>query len=98
MEDILKPNPKRFSLLPVQHQDIWKMYKDHVSVFWRPEELDLSKDMKDWVKLSAGEQHFLKRVLGFFAGSDGIVMENLAQRFMTEIQIPEAKFFAFHSA
>jgi ribonucleoside-diphosphate reductase beta chain len=92
-EPLLQSNPNRFVIFPIQHADIWKMYKDHVSVFWRPEELDLSKDMKDWVKLSAGEQHFLKRVLGFFAGSDGIVMENLAQRFMTEIQIPEAKFF-----
>ena len=92
-EPLLQDNPNRFVIFPIQHADIWKMYKDHVAVFWRPEELDLSKDMKDWIKLSAGEQHFLKRVLGFFAGSDGIVMENLAQRFMTEIQIPEAKFF-----
>ncbi len=69
------------------------MYKDHVSVFWRPEELDLSKDTRDWVKLTANEQHFIKRILGFFAGSDGIVMENLGQRFMNEVQIPEAKFF-----
>jgi ribonucleoside-diphosphate reductase beta chain len=92
-EPLLQDNPNRFVIFPIQHADIWKMYKDHVAVFWRPEELDLSKDMKDWTKLSAGEQHFLKRVLGFFAGSDGIVMENLAQRFMTEIQIPEAKFF-----
>jgi ribonucleoside-diphosphate reductase beta chain len=92
-EPLLQDNPNRFVIFPIQHADIWKMYKDHVAVFWRPEELDLSKDMKDWTKLTAGEQHFLKRVLGFFAGSDGIVMENLAQRFMTEIQIPEAKFF-----
>jgi ribonucleoside-diphosphate reductase beta chain len=92
-EPLLQDNPNRFVIFPIQYADIWKMYKDHVAVFWRPEELDLSKDMKDWIKLSAGEQHFLKRVLGFFAGSDGIVMENLAQRFMTEIQIPEAKFF-----
>lgn len=92
-EPLLLANPNRFVIFPIQHADIWKMYKDHVSVFWRPEELDLSKDMKDWVKLQPGEQHFIKRILGFFAGSDGIVMENLAQRFMTEIQVPEAKFF-----
>ena len=92
-EPLLLANPNRFVIFPIQHADIWKMYKDHVAVFWRPEELDLSKDMKDWTKLSAGEQHFLKRILGFFAGSDGIVMENLAQRFMSEIQVPEAKFF-----
>jgi ribonucleotide reductase beta subunit family protein with ferritin-like domain len=92
-EPLLKPNPNRFVIFPIQHHDLWKMYKDHVSVFWRPEEVDLSKDMRDWLKLTENEQHFIKRILGFFAGSDGIVMENLAQRFMTEIQVPEAKFF-----
>jgi len=92
-EPLLKENPNRFVIFPIQHADLWKMYKDHVSVFWRPEEVDLSKDSKDWSTLTANEQHFIKRVLGFFAGSDGIVMENLAQRFMTEIQVPEAKFF-----
>lgn len=92
-EPLLTPNPNRFVIFPIQHADLWKMYKDHVSVFWRPEELDLSKDMKDWVGLAPGEQHFIKRVLGFFAGSDGIIMENLARRFMTEIQVPEASFF-----
>jgi ribonucleotide reductase beta subunit family protein with ferritin-like domain len=92
-EPLLQENPNRFVIFPIQYADLWKMYKDHVSVFWRPEELDLSKDMKDWVKLNANEQHFVKRVLGFFAGSDGIVMENLGQRFMNEIQVPEAKFF-----
>ncbi len=92
-EPILTPNPNRFVIFPIQYHDLWKMYKDHISVFWRPEELDLSKDMRDWMTLSANEQHFIKRILGFFAGSDGIVMENLAQRFMNEIQIPEARFF-----
>ena len=92
-EMLLKPNPNRFVIFPIQHSDLWKMYKDHVSVFWRPEEVDLSKDLVHWNTLSTNEQHFIKRVLGFFAGSDGIIMENLAQRFMTEIQVPEAKFF-----
>lgn len=92
-EPLLQENPHRFVIFPIQHDDMWKMYKDHVSVFWRPEELDLSKDMKDWVTLTPNEQHFIKRILGFFAGSDGIVMENLGQRFMNEIQVPEAKFF-----
>ena len=92
-EPLLQDNPNRFVIFPIQHADLWKMYKDHVSVFWRPEELDLSKDMKDWVTLTTNEQHFVKRILGFFAGSDGIVMENLAQRFMSEIQVPEEKFF-----
>jgi ribonucleotide reductase beta subunit family protein with ferritin-like domain len=92
-EPLLKENPNRFVIFPIQHADLWKMYKDHVSVFWRPEEVDLSKDLAHWNTLKPEEQHFIKRILGFFAGSDGIVMENLAQRFMTEIQVPEAKFF-----
>lgn len=92
-EPILQANPHRFVIFPIQHHDLWKMYKDHVSVFWRPEEVDLSKDGRDWAKLNTNEQHFIKRVLGFFAGSDGIVMENLAQRFMNDVQVPEAKFF-----
>ena len=92
-EPLLQENPNRYVIFPIQHNDLWKMYKDHIAVFWRPEELDLSKDMNDWVKLSPNEQHFIKRILGFFAGSDGIVMENLAQRFSTEIQVPEARFF-----
>lgn len=92
-EPMLAPNPNRFVIFPIQYHDLWKMYKDHVSVFWRPEELDLSKDMRDWITLTPNEQHFIKRILGFFAGSDGIVMENLAQRFMNEIQVPEARFF-----
>jgi ribonucleoside-diphosphate reductase beta chain len=92
-EFLLMPNPQRFVIFPIQHDDIWKKYKDHISVFWRPEEVDLSKDMRDWNTMTEKEQHFIKRILGFFACADGIVMENLAQRFMTEIQIPEAKFF-----
>ncbi len=92
-EPLLQENPNRFVIFPIQHHDLWKMYKDHVSVFWRPEEVDLSKDMRDWTRLNDGERHFVKRVLGFFAGSDGIVMENLGQRFMNEVQVPEAKFF-----
>ena len=92
-EPLLKPNPNRFVIFPIQYSDLWKMYKDHLSVFWRPEEVDLSKDLIQWNSLNGNEQHFIKRILGFFAGSDGIIMENLAQRFMTEIQIPEAKFF-----
>ena len=93
MEPLLQENPNRFVIFPIQHHDLWKMYKDHVSVFWRPEEVDLSKDLRDWAKLSDGERHFIKRILGFFAGSDGLVMENLGQRFMNEVQVPEAKFF-----
>jgi ribonucleotide reductase beta subunit family protein with ferritin-like domain len=92
-EPLLTPNPHRYVLFPIQHDDLWRKYKEHVSVFWRPEEVDLSKDMAHWALLTPNEQHFIKRILGFFAGSDGIVMENLAQRFAAEIQVPEARQF-----
>lgn len=92
-EPLLQENPNRFVIFPIQHDDLWRKYKEHVSVFWRPEELDLSKDMADWAKLNDGERHFIKRILGFFAGSDGIVMENLMKRFTVEVQVPEATFF-----
>jgi ribonucleotide reductase beta subunit family protein with ferritin-like domain len=92
-EPMLQANPHRHVIFPIQHEDLWRKYKEHVSVFWRPEELDLSKDMKDWVALNRDEQHFIKRVLGFFAGSDGIVIENLMKRFTTEVQVPEAIYF-----
>lgn len=92
-EPLLEENPNRHVIFPIEHGDIWQKYKQHMSVFWIPEEIDLSKDMNDWVKLSDNERHFIKYILGFFAGSDGIVMENLAMRFTREIGIPEAKFF-----
>ena len=92
-EPMLQDNPNRHVIFPIEHSDIWHKYKQHMSVFWIPEEIDLSKDMNDWVKLSDNERHFIKYILGFFAGSDGIVMENLAMRFTREIGIPEAKFF-----
>lgn len=92
-ETLLTKNDDRFVIFPINHAEVWKKYKDHLSVFWTPEEIDLSKDMKDWVKLSDNERHFIKHILGFFAGSDGIVMENLATRFTREVQWPEAKFF-----
>jgi ribonucleoside-diphosphate reductase beta chain len=92
-EPLLTENDERFVIFPIRHPDIWEKYKQHMSVFWTPEEIDLSKDMKDWEKLSDGERHFIKHILGFFAGSDGIVMENLATRFTRDVQWPEAKFF-----
>ena len=92
-EPLLTENEDRFVIFPIQHTDLWKKYKDHIAVFWTPEEIDLSKDMKDWERLNDGERHFIKNILGFFAGSDGIVMENLATRFTREVQFPEAKFF-----
>ena len=92
-EPMLMPSEDRFVVFPIQHPDLWAKYKQHMCVFWTPEEIDLSKDMGHWEKLSDGERHFIKHILGFFAGSDGIVMENLAMRFSHEVQWPEAKFF-----
>jgi ribonucleotide reductase beta subunit family protein with ferritin-like domain len=96
---VLVPEPMqlasedRFVIFPIKHSDLWAKYKQHMSVFWTPEEIDLSKDMKDWERLTDNERHFIKNILGFFAGSDGIVMENLALRFTRDVQWPEAKFF-----
>jgi len=90
-EPILRENPNRFTLFPIMKQKLFRHYKNHLSTFWVVEEVDLTKDMKDWVKLNPNEQYFIKNVLGFFAGSDGIVQENLASRFMKEIQLPEAR-------
>ncbi len=92
-EPLLDPSSERFVLFPIKYPDIWAKYKQHSAVTWFAEEVDLSKDMAHWEKLSDGERHFIKHVLAFFAGSDGIVMENLAVRFMREVQWPEAKLF-----
>jgi ribonucleoside-diphosphate reductase beta chain len=83
----------RFTIFPIREMDMWKMYKQHMSVFWTAEEIDLSKDVNDWHKLNDNERYFIKNILGFFAGSDGIVMENLAMRFTREVRWAEAKFF-----
>jgi ribonucleoside-diphosphate reductase beta chain len=92
-EPLLTESSDRFVVFPIQHADLWAKYKQHMAVFWTPEEIDLSKDTAHWEKLNDQERHFIKHILGFFAGSDGIVMENLATRFMREVQWPEAKFF-----
>lgn len=92
-EPMLQEDPSRFTMFPIRKQKIFDLYKKAVSVFWPVEDVDLSKDMKDWERLTSNEQHFIKYVLGFFAGSDGIVQENLALRFMREIQLPEARAF-----
>jgi len=99
-EPLLVPDDKRFVMFPIQHNDIWQMYTKHVDCFWRAEEIDLSRDMTDWNnKLTPDEQNFIKMVLAFFAASDGIVTENLAQRFMTEVQLSEARaFYGFQIA
>jgi ribonucleotide reductase beta subunit family protein with ferritin-like domain len=95
-EILLRPNPNRFTTFPIVHKDIWDMYKKHEAAFWTAEEVDLSKDKKDWDSLTSKEQHFLKYILAFFAASDGIVVENLAANFIKEVQLPEARtFFGF---
>ena len=93
LEPLLDPNEDRHVIFPIRHPDIWNKYKLHMAVFWTPEEIDLAKDMKDWEKLSDNERHFIKHILGFFAGSDGIVMENLSTRFTRDVQWPEARHF-----
>ena len=98
-EPLLKENADRFCMFPVQHEDIWKMYKQAESSFWTAEEVDLSEDVKHWKQLTEDEQRFIKHVLAFFASSDGIVIENLAVRFMGDIQAPEARaFYGFQLA
>ncbi len=93
-EPILKDNPNRFVLFPIRHPDIWKMYKKQEASIWTAEELDLSPDLMDWEnKLNDDEKFFIKHVLAFFAASDGIVNENLAENFLSEVQYTEAKFF-----
>lgn len=98
-EPLLKENPHRFVILPIQYHDIWKMYKKAEASFWTAEEVDLSKDLSDWEKLKDDERYFVSHVLAFFAASDGIVNENLVERFMQEVQIPEARcFYGFQIA
>jgi ribonucleoside-diphosphate reductase beta chain len=93
MEKILVENPNRFVIFPIEHNDIWEYYKQHQAAFWTAEEVDLSNDIRDWENLSDNEKYFVKNVLSFFAASDGIVNENLAENFLKEVQYPEAKFF-----
>ena len=90
-EPLLTENPNRFVMFPLQDQEIWQHYKKMEDCFWRTEEIDLSKDLVHWKNLKDDEKHFIKMVLAFFAASDGIVLENLGQRFMNEVQLPEAK-------
>ena len=93
-EPILESNNSRFVLFPIQHDDIWSFYKKAEASFWTAEEIDLSADITDWEnKLTNDERHFVKHVLAFFAASDGIVNENLAEHFLSEVQYTEAKFF-----
>ena len=99
IEPLLAPDDNRFVMFPIKHNDIWEMYKKQVDCFWRAEEIDLTKDLKDWDSLSQDEKHFISMILAFFAASDGIVLENLASRFMNEVQVSEARaFYGFQIA
>ena len=92
-EVLLKENKDRFVILPINYPAIWEMYKKHEASFWTAEEIDLSDDLKDWENLNDGERHFISHILAFFAASDGIVNENLAVNFLSEVQVPEARCF-----
>ena len=92
-EPILSLENNRHTFFPIKYNDIYQMYKKQVDCFWRSEEIDLSKDLKDWNNLPEEEKYFIKMVLAFFASSDGIIMENLASRFLTDVTIPEARAF-----
>lgn len=92
-EILLQENKERFVLLPIKYPKIWEYYKKHEASFWTAEEIDLSADLRDWENLNDGERHFISYVLAFFAASDGIVNENLAVNFMSEVQLPEARCF-----
>jgi ribonucleoside-diphosphate reductase beta chain len=94
IEPILQENKNRFVIFPIQHHDIWEWYKKMEASFWTAEEIDLSQDLNDWNnKLNNEERYFVKHILAFFAASDGIVNENLAENFVSEVQYSEAKFF-----
>ena len=93
VEPLLQEDLNRYVMFPIKDQDIWKMYKKAEDLFWRAEEIDTSKDYKDWETLNADERHFISMILAFFAASDGIVLENLGVRFMGEVQLSEARAF-----
>ena len=98
-EPLLTESDNRYVLLPIKHNNLFHLYKKALASFWTVEEVDLSKDMNHWIQLNKDEQHFIKNVLAFFAGSDGIVLENLAVRFMSEIKCSEAIcFYGFQIA
>jgi ribonucleoside-diphosphate reductase subunit M2 len=99
VEPLLKPDDNRFVMFPIKYPDIWAMYKKQMDCFWRAEEINFAQDLADWEKLSQEEKHFISMVLAFFAASDGIVLENLASRFMSDVQVSEARaFYGFQIA
>jgi len=98
-EKLLTPDENRYVMFPIQYNDVWEMYKRQMECFWRAEEVDLSKDLNDWKRLTSDEQNFIKMVLAFFAASDGVVLENLAVRFMEDVQVSEVRaFYGFQIA
>lgn len=98
-EPLLTPDDSRLVMFPIKYNDIWEMYKKQVDCFWRAEEIDLSKDLNDWNSLTQDEQNFIKMIIAFFAGSDGLVLENLGARFMNDVQNSEARaFYGFQIA
>jgi len=98
-EPLLSPDDNRFVMFPIKHEDIWRMYKTQVDCFWRAEEIDLTKDLTHWESLSQDEKYFISMILAFFAASDGIVLENLALRFIGDVQVAEARaFYGFQIA
>ena len=93
VEPLLQEDDNRYVMFPIKDNDIWEMYKKQEDLFWRAQEVDLSKDLKDWESLNDNERYFISMILAFFAASDGIVLENLGARFMSEIQLSEARAF-----
>ena len=98
-EPLLTENPNRYVMFPIEDHSVWQMYKKQVDCFWRAEEIDFSKDLTSWKTLNNDEKYFIKMILAFFAASDGIVLENLGMRFMSEVQLSEARaFYGFQIA
>jgi len=93
IEQLLRPDKSRYVMFPIKYNDVWEMYKKQIDCFWIVNEVDLSKDLMDWEKLNEDEKHFISMVLAFFAASDGIVQENLAVRFMNDVQVAECRAF-----
>jgi ribonucleoside-diphosphate reductase subunit M2 len=99
VEPLLAPDDNRFVMFPIKYEDIWQMYKKQIDCFWRAEEIDLTKDLDHWQTLNDNEKFFISMILAFFAASDGIVLENLAMRFMNDVQVSEARaFYGFQIA
>jgi ribonucleoside-diphosphate reductase beta chain len=97
-EPLLVDDPNRYCIFPIKYPEIWKAYKDHKKAFWTAEEIDFTSDKADWDKLNSDEKYFIEHILAFFAGSDGIVLENLVKNFCSEVTVPEARcFYAFQA-